>query len=327
MTRSLHHLAAIIFIALMGLTACGSIPEAEEPTSPTGVDGSDSTATRSDTTMADSTGTDTSAASSDSTGATTPDSTDQASSDTSRATPPSDTTDTNMVPVYGYRVVNTYPHDPNAYTQGLVFIDSTLYEGTGLYGQSSLRRVRLETGEVLQSRPLASRYFGEGIAAVGDSVFQLTWRSQAGFIYRRGDFEPIGQFTYPTEGWGLTWDGTRLIQSDGTSTLYFRDPRTFAEVGRVTVVDLAGPVQRLNELECIEGEIYANVWTTDWIARIDPSTGRIVGWIDLTGLLDPSERRDSDAVLNGIAYDAPNKRLFVTGKWWPKLFEIEIKDQ
>ena len=315
----------------MCVAACGSTPEAEDPNSgsPTGsttANGSDTTSTQTDTTKTDSSSTDSSTTVADSTGSAGSDSTDQASSDSSGATL-SDTTDTNVVPVYGYRIVNTYPHDPNAYTQGLVYIDSTLYEGTGLYGQSSLRRVNLETGEVLQSRQLGSGYFGEGVAVVGDSIFQLTWRSLEGFIYRRGDFEPIGEFTYPTEGWGLTWDGRRLIQSDGTSTLYFRDVKTFAEVGQVTVTDQSGPLSRLNELEYVEGEVYANVWTTDWIARIDPSTGRVVGWIDLTGLLDPSDRRDSDAVLNGIAYDAVNKRLFVTGKWWPKLFEIEIRGQ
>ena len=232
-----------------------------------------------------------------------------------------------IVPVYGYRIVNEYPHDPNAYTQGLVFVDSVLYEGPGLYGQSTLRRVNLATGEVLASRALPARYFGEGIVAVGDTVYQLTWRSGEAFIYRKDNFEPLGGFTYPTEGWGLTWDGSRLIMSDGTPTLYFRDPRTFEETGRVTVTDLAGPVGRLNELEYIEGEVYANVWYTDRIARIDPVTGRVVGWIDLTDLLDPADRRDSDAVLNGIAYDSVNKRLFVTGKWWPKIFEIEISSR
>jgi len=222
-------------------------------------------------------------------------------------------------PVYTYTVVNTYPHDPDAFTQGLVFTDSVLYEGTGLYGGSSLRRVDLETGAVLQSYTLTKQYFGEGIAVYSDTIVQLTWREHVAFVYDRVTFSPTGQFTYTTQGWGLTHDGQRLIMSDGSSTLFFRDPQTFSETGRVQVHDEFGPVTRLNELEYIHGQVYANVWLTDRIARIDPQTGQVTAWIDLTGLRPPGTD-----VLNGIAYDGVNDRLFVTGKWWPSLFEIEL---
>lgn len=227
-------------------------------------------------------------------------------------------------PVYTYRILNTYPHDPQAFTQGLVFDQGHLYEGTGLYGRSSLRRVVLNTGRVLQSQALAAAYFGEGIAILGERLFQLTWRSRVGFVYDKRTLTLQRQFVYATEGWGLTHDHRRLIMSDGTSTLYFLDPTTLTEVGHVRVHDHAGPVKRLNELEYVQGEVYANIWQTDRIARIDPQTGRVTGWIDLTGLLSPSDRRQRVDVLNGIAYDAERGRLFVTGKWWPKLFEIKI---
>jgi len=229
------------------------------------------------------------------------------------------------VPVYGYRIVKTYPHDPEAFTQGLVYVDGVLYEGTGLNGRSSLRRVDLESGRVLQRRDLAREYFGEGIAVFGKRIIQLTWQSRVGFVYDRESFALQRQFSYPTEGWGLTHDGKSLIMSDGTATLRWLDPETFAETRSLEVRDQNGPVVRLNELEFIRGEIYANIWLTDRIARIDPQTGRVTGWIDLRGLLSPAERQSSaDAVLNGIAYDAANDRLFVTGKLWPKLFEITL---
>ena len=228
------------------------------------------------------------------------------------------------VPVYTYRVVNVYPHDPDAFTQGLVFENGVLYEGTGLWGYSSLRKVALETGTVLQLCALSSQYFGEGIVIWADQIVQLTWRSYVGFVYDKGSFAPLREFSYPTEGWGITHDGSRLIMSDGTSTLRFWDPETFAEVGQVEVRDNGVPVTRLNELEYIEGEVYANVWQTDRIARIDPQTGQVVGWIDLTGLLGVGSSRKAADVLNGIAYDAENDRLFVTGKLWPQLFEIEL---
>ena len=225
--------------------------------------------------------------------------------------------------LYTYEIVNTFPHDPAAFTQGLIFLDGTLYEGTGLNGKSSLRRVTLESGEVRQQHNLETRFFGEGIVGFEQRIIQLTWRSQLAFVYDRDSFELLNQFTYTTEGWGLTHDGQRLIMSDGTATLYFRDPETFVETGRIEVHNDSQPVARLNELEYIEGEIFANIWQTDYLARIAPDSGEVLGWIDLTGLLSPTQRRHTD-VLNGIAYDPQNKRLFVTGKWWPYLFEIKL---
>ena len=226
--------------------------------------------------------------------------------------------------VYTYNIVNTYPHDRNAFTEGLVFEDGVLYEGTGLYGQSSLRRVELESGDVLQIRELSSEFFGEGITIYGDKIIQLTWKSHIGFVYAKNSFELLQEFDYTTEGWGITYDGTRLIMSDGTSTLHFLDPQTFEEIGQLEVVDNNGPVTRLNELEYVQGEIYANVWQTDRIAIITPKTGRVVGWVDLEGLLTAEDLSEPVDVLNGIAYDAETGRLFVTGKLWPKLFEIEL---
>ncbi len=187
-----------------------------------------------------------------------------------------------------------------------------------------MRRVELETGDVLQLHRLPVQLFGEGVTVFDDMVYQLTWKAHIGFVYDKDSFNLLGNFTYPTEGWGLTHDGQRLIMSDGTSTLYFLDPRTFEETDQVQVYDNDGPVTRLNELEYVRGEIFANVWTTDRIARIDPQTGRVMGWINLTGLLSEQDRSQPVDVLNGIAYDAENDRLFVTGKWWPKLFEIEL---
>ncbi|MBU0492516.1 MAG: glutaminyl-peptide cyclotransferase [Chloroflexi bacterium] len=227
------------------------------------------------------------------------------------------------VPVYTYRVVNAYPHDPAAFTQGLVFENGFLYEGTGLRGRSSLRKVDLETGAVLQSYKLPDQYFGEGIVIWEDQIVQLTWQSYKGFVYDRDSFALLHEFNYPTEGWGITHDGIRLIMSDGTATLRFWDPDTLAQTGQVEVRDNGVPVTRLNELEYVQGQVYANVWQTDRIARIDPQTGQVLGWIDLIGLLDSGNRKTAD-VLNGIAYDAGNDRLFVTGKLWPKLFEIEL---
>jgi len=233
-------------------------------------------------------------------------------------------TTSNITPVYSYNVVNTYPHDRSAFTQGLVFEDGVLYEGTGLNGRSTLRRVELETGEVLQIHELPAQFFGEGVTVYGNDIIQLTWRSHVGFVYDRDSFELLQEFNYSTQGWGITHDGERLIMSDGTATLYFLDPATFEEIGRVGVYDNDGSVNRLNELEYVQGEIYANVWQTNCIARIDPQTGQVVGWIELNGLLTPEDRGEPVDVLNGIAYDAENARLFVTGKLWPKLFEIEL---
>jgi glutamine cyclotransferase len=227
-------------------------------------------------------------------------------------------------PIYGYRVINVFPHDRKAFTQGLVWEDGLLYEGTGLVGQSSLRKVDLETGAVLQIHPIDPNYFGEGIAIYGDQIFQLTWQDQIAFLYDKKTFEQLDTFTYPTEGWGLTFDGSHLIMSDGTATLYFRDPGTFAVVDQVQVHDENGPVIRLNELEYIQGQVYANVWQTDRVAIIDPATGQVTAWLNLAGLLEPEDFIQPVDVLNSIAYDAANDRIFVTGKWWPKLFEIEL---
>lgn len=225
---------------------------------------------------------------------------------------------------YTYRVINSFPHDPEAFTQGLVFDNGTLFEGTGFYGESTLRQVQLETGVVLRSLSLASQYFGEGITIYKDQVMQLIWRSNTGFLYDKDSFQLLQTFSYPTEGWGITHDGVRLIVSDGTSTLYFWDPVTFEEIGRIEVHDQDGPVTQLNELEYVRGEVFANVWHTDRIAIINPHTGRVIGWINLEGLLDSEQGAGSAGVLNGIAYDAENNRLFVTGKRWPKLFEIRL---
>jgi glutamine cyclotransferase len=227
--------------------------------------------------------------------------------------------------LYGYRIVNTYPHDPRAFTQGLDIEDGVLYEGTGLNGRSSLRRVEWETGAVLQQADLAEEFFGEGIVVSGDCIYQLTWQSQQAFVYDRETFEVLDTHTYPTEGWGLTSDGERLVMSDGTSTLFFRDPETFAEIRHIEVLDGDEPVVRLNELEWVNGEVWANVWQTDQIVRIDPATGAVLGWIDLTGLLQPEDQAGADVdVLNGIAVDEATGRIFVTGKLWPVLYEIEL---
>lgn len=223
-----------------------------------------------------------------------------------------------------YRIVHTYPHDPRAYTQGLLFQDGHLYESTGLNGRSSLRMVDLETGRVLQSAPLESKYFAEGLASWGSTLVQLTWESHIAFVYDRFSFRLLRTFNYEGEGWGLTQDGKNLILSDGTANLRFFDPTTFREVRHIVVKDHGAPVTQLNALEYVHGEIYANVWHTDRIVRISPSSGKVLGWIDLSGLLKAGQVSDPEAVLNGIAYDAAHDRLFVTGKLWPSLFEIKV---
>jgi glutamine cyclotransferase len=228
------------------------------------------------------------------------------------------------VPVYSYRIVNTYPHDREAFTQGLVIANGELYEGTGRHGASTLRRVDLASGQVQKLRVLPEQYFGEGIALVGDRVFQLTWKANVGFIYDRETFELLDSFQYSSEGWGLTYDGQHLIMSDGTPTLYFLDPETQQETGQVQVTYLGQPVRGLNELEYVQGEVWANVWKTNMVVRIDPRTGQITGVIDLSGLLSADDLSQPVDVLNGIAYDVENESLFVTGKLWPKLFEIEL---
>jgi len=237
--------------------------------------------------------------------------------------PPVDAKTLHEVPSDGYRVLAAYPHDRAAFTQGLVFEDGFLYEGTGLNGHSSLRKVALETGAILKRRDLPAEFFGEGITIYRNRIIQLTWQSHVGFLYDKDSFKLIGKFSYPTEGWGITHDERRLIVSDGTATLHFLDPETFAEIGRIEVCDRHGKVFHLNELEYVKGEIYANVWQTDRIARISPASGRVIGWIDLVGLLGPKDCENPVDVLNGIAYDAKHDRLFVTGKFWPRLFQVD----
>lgn len=228
-------------------------------------------------------------------------------------------------PVYGYRVLHEYPHDPSAFTQGLVYADGVLYEGTGLNGESTLRRVDVETGTVLETAHLDPTHFGEGITIMGDRIYQLTWKTRTAFVYDRNTFRPLTTLSYLTEGWGLTTDGHQLIMSDGTNRLFFRDPKTFKMLARVSVCDGDQPVSNLNELEYIHGEVWANVWQTDLIARIDPKTGLVAGWVDLSGLLPAADREGRSVdVLNGIALDPGVGKIFVTGKFWPKLFEIEL---
>jgi glutaminyl-peptide cyclotransferase len=227
------------------------------------------------------------------------------------------------IPTSGYSIVTSYPHDPGAFTQGLQYVNGVLYEGTGLNGRSSIRKVELKTGKVLQQRDVAPEYFGEGITLWKKTLIQLTWQSGVAMVYDATTFAPRTTFKYRGEGWGLTQDGTSLVMSDGSAELRFLDPDTFAERRRVKVVADGQPVVSLNELEFVKGEILANVWQTDLVARIDPRSGAVTGWIDLKGLLTTRERALTD-VLNGIAYDASGDRLFVTGKLWPRVFEIRI---
>jgi glutamine cyclotransferase len=228
------------------------------------------------------------------------------------------------VPVYGYEVVHVWPHDPTAFTQGLAWRDGELLESTGR-SPSTVRRVRLEDGQVLRRRDLAPTLFGEGLTEIDGRVVTLTWRAGRGFVWTADDLRPAGRFTYAGEGLGLTDDGDRLILSDGTAALRFLDPETFAETGRVPVTLRGRPLTRLNELEWIDGEVFANVWQTDAVVRIDPATGVVVGIVDLSGLLPDRTGLDPvDDVLNGIAWDPEGRRLFVTGKNWPSLFEIRL---
>lgn len=242
--------------------------------------------------------------------------------DTVRAQAPLSATGT--LAMYGYTIVKAYPHDPNAFTQGLQYVDGIFYEGTGLNGQSSIRKVKLETGEVLEKRAVGEEHFGEGITLFKDTLYQLTWKSGLAFTYDGRSFKPQRTFAYRGEGWGLTHDGTNLIMSDGSDELRVLDPTTFKERRRMKVTAVGKPVRDLNELEFVKGEIFANVWQTDYVARIDPKTGVVKAWVDLRGLLSPRERVSTD-VLNGIAYDAAGDRLFVTGKLWPKLFHIALR--
>lgn len=227
----------------------------------------------------------------------------------------------------GYRIVHAYPHDRHAFSQGLVYVDGHLYESTGIEGQSSLREEDLETGRIVRMQLVPDKYFAEGLTDWKNTLIQLTWQSHVAFVYDRANFRLLTTFSYSGEGWGLTHDAKNLILSDGTPTLRFFDPDTFHEVRRITVKDHGAPVKELNELEYINGEIYANIWHANRIARIDPSTGRVIGWIDLKGLMPRDQLASDEAVLNGIAFDVEHKRLFVTGKLWPKVFEIEVVPQ
>ncbi|HEY0379231.1 MAG TPA: glutaminyl-peptide cyclotransferase [Pyrinomonadaceae bacterium] len=227
-------------------------------------------------------------------------------------------------PVYTYQVVNTWPHDEAAYTQGLVFHDGELFESTGLRGQSSLRRVELKTGKVKKKVEVAREYFAEGMTIFRDRIFQLTWQSKKGFVYDLKKFKQEGEFAYEGEGWGLTHDGHSLILSDGTNRIRFLDPASFQVQRTISVFDQGQPLTELNELEYINGEIYANIWKSDRIVRIDPTTGKINAWVDMTGLHHQGNDATNENCLNGIAYDAEHDRLYVTGKRWPSLFEIKL---
>ena len=232
------------------------------------------------------------------------------------------------IPVYAFMVKHAYPHDRQAFTQGLYIKDGALFESTGLKGQSSIRRVQLETGRVLQKKDVPEQFFGEGIAPVGNDIVSLTWTSKVGFVYDAKTFAIKRKFSYEGEGWGLTANGAQLFMSDGTPAIRVLDAHTLTEVRRIQVTADGKPIANLNELEWVDGQIFANVWGTNVIARIDPATGYVVGWIDLTGLADPAwQNMGADDVLNGIAWDAGQRRLFVTGKHWPKLFEIELVER
>ena len=231
-----------------------------------------------------------------------------------------------QVPRYGYTVVNTYPHNIESFTQGLVYREGFLFEGTGKNGRSSLSKINLDDGAVLMSKDLSQRYFGEGIEIVMDKIYQLTWQSHLVFVYDKETFESIESHYNATQGWGLAYDGEHLILSDGSATLQFMDPETFAPQHKIEVKLAGNAIQQLNELEYIDGEVWANVWQTDFILRIDPASGAVNSIIDLSGLSDLTQLGSSEAVLNGIAWDAEGQRLFVTGKHWAHLFEIELRD-
>jgi glutamine cyclotransferase len=231
------------------------------------------------------------------------------------------TSNSSLPAIFTYHVVKTYAHDPTAFTEGLVFNDGVLYESTGEYGYSSLRKVNFENGNVLQKALLPNQYFGEGLTVVNNSLLQLTWQSNIGFIYDKQTFGLLGNFSYSTEGWGLTYNGNELIMSDGTSTLYFLDPVTYHKVRQVSVYDGNTPITNINELEFVNGDVYANIWLQQKIAIINPQNGIVKGWIDLTGIYKSNNTND---VLNGIAYDSQTNRLFVTGKNWPNIYQVTI---
>jgi glutamine cyclotransferase len=227
-------------------------------------------------------------------------------------------------PVQGFRIVATYPHDAGAFTQGLIWLDGRLYESTGMVGQSTIREVNLADGRVVRSVPVPPGLFGEGLVNWGDELRSITWQDGIGFRWDRATFRQTGTWRYQGEGWGLTQDGTHIVMSDGSPVLRFLDPATMQERRRITVTAAGQPIANLNELEYVNGEILANVWMTSRIARIDPRTGNVTGWIDLTALAEQTPRLEEDSVLNGIAYDAERDRLFVTGKNWPRLYEIDL---
>ena len=227
----------------------------------------------------------------------------------------------NSPTLYTYTIIKTFSHDKSAFTEGLMFSNGSLYESTGRLGDSSVRRVDLESGKVLQEYLLPGQDFGEGLSVVNDSLVQLTWLSKVGFVYDKDTLGLLGNFSYSTEGWGLTYNGNELVMSDGTSKLTFLDPNTFQKVDEVSVHDGNRSISNINELEYIKGDIYANIWMTQKIAIINPQTGAVKGWINLTGIYQTNV---TDDVLNGIAYDSDNGRLFVTGKDWPNLYQIQI---
>jgi glutamine cyclotransferase len=243
------------------------------------------------------------------------------------AAPPNANASRAAVPVYGYEIVNTFPHDPDAFTQGLIFQDGALVESTGLERHSTLRRVELETGKVLQRVEVPRDFFAEGMTLFDGKIYQLTWKGEKGFVYDPKTFDKTGEFKYTGEGWGLTHDSDSLILSDGSDQIRFIDPNTNQVKRTINVTDAGRPIEEINELEYVHGEIYANVWHDNRIARIDSHDGHVTGWIDLAGLLKPGDVTDEEAVLNGIAYDEQGDRLFVTGKLWPKLFEIKLKQK
>ncbi len=230
-------------------------------------------------------------------------------------------------PVFGYKVVAKFPHSTESYTEGFFYLNGLFYEGTGLDGHSAVLVTQPETGKVLQRLDLAPQYFGEGIVDWGPNLYEWTWQSHIGFVYDRFSMRKIRQFAYDGEGWGMTRTAKEIITSDGTSTLRFRDPATFKEVRHIVVKDGNQPVEQLNELEYIKGEIYANVWHSDRIARISPQDGHVIAWINMAGLLPDDQKINAESVLNGIAYDAQHDRLFVTGKQWPTVFEIKIESK
>jgi glutaminyl-peptide cyclotransferase len=234
------------------------------------------------------------------------------------------TVDCVAAPVLGYQVVAKYPHSTESYTEGFFYLDGLFYEGTGIEGHSALLAIQPETGKPVQKRELAPQYFGEGIVDWGPNIYQWTWKSRVCFVYDRFSFRPLKQLTYTGEGWGMTRTAKELITSDGSATLRFRDPESFKETHHIVVKDGTQTIDELNELEFIKGEIYANVWHSNRIARINPQTGRVIAWIDLSGLLPDDQKINGESVLNGIAYDVQHGRLFVTGKQWPTVFEIKV---